>query len=337
MAIDRAKKSGNRRSLEKKSSITTILLAILVSILYVLNGGLPDSSTQEVTGEMRIHMIDVGNADAILIEQGENTMLIDAGTPGVADDIIEYISSLGITKLDVVVGTHPHNDHMGGMAKVLENIEVDTVYVPDILDMKSLQSKLWYNNFIDVINEIDDRRNEGVKEENQESIWHFPKDQNGDFVSFYLGEAFVQFMGPSEDEYSNENNYSIVMRVSYGDVDVLLSGDAEALAEKEVLATGYELNSEIYKVGHHGSDTSSSETFVQMIDPDYALISCGYGNSFDHPCKETMELLEKEGVKVYRTDESGTVVVTTDGKNIEFNTEEDSYLSGPELIKQKEN
>ena len=138
-------------------------------------------------------------------------------------------------------------------------------------------------------------------------------------------------IGPLSEPKDNLNNYSIVMKVTFGDMDVLMTGDAEKDVEKEILSSGVNLDAEILKVGHHGSNTSSSEDFLDAINPDYALISCKVGNKHDHPTADTMTKLKERDIDVYRTDESGTVIVTITSDSITFNTDPDDYRSGIEL------
>ena len=138
-------------------------------------------------------------------------------------------------------------------------------------------------------------------------------------------------IGPLSEPDDNLNNYSIVMKVTYGNMDVLMTGDAEKEVEAEIIASGVNLDAEILKVGHHGSNTSSTDAFLDAIDPDYALISCKVGNKHDHPTANTMEKLKERNIEVYRTDESGTVILTITANDVTFNTDPDDYKSGIEL------
>ena len=145
---------------------------------------------------------------------------------------------------------------------------------------------------------------------------------------FNIGEANVQILGPNSDSYINKNNYSIVAMVTFGKVRMLFTGDAEKLAEKEIMDTGYNIEADIFKAGHHGSDTSNSEKFLKKVKPKYVIISCKSGNTYGHPQKSVMELLKSLGISIYRTDESGTIVMTTDGENISFDKQKGSYEAG---------
>lgn len=150
---------------------------------------------------------------------------------------------------------------------------------------------------------------------------------------YELGEADMKVIGPINDPDGELNNYSTVLKVSFGEMDMIMTGDAEKEVEKDILETGENIDAEILKVGHHGSDTSSSKEFLDAISPEYALISCEVGNKHKHPTETTMKLLKESNIEVYRTDESGTVVVTITTDDVEFSCEPGDYLSGVELEK----
>lgn len=276
----------------------------------------PKQNQEEVTGEMFVHMIDVGQADSFLFVQGENTMLIDCGTRGEGDDVVSYLQELGIEKIDVLVGSHPHDDHMGGMKKVIDAFEVSQIYVSDVSNCEITSN--WYATLWETIME--------------ENLPHQTL-KNGDH--FNVGQMQVELLAPIAYQGSNINNYSLVMKVSFGQTDILMTGDAETEIEEEILALGEDLDVEVLKMGHHGSDTSSSEAFMQATSPEYVLISAGIANKYHHPCETTMQYLEDNQIPVYRTDESGTVIMETDGKTIRFDKKPGDYLSGDELEQKK--
>ena len=252
------------------------------------------------------------NGDSILFIQGNKVMLIDCGTKSKGSTVVDYLKGLGIEKIDILIGTHPHDDHMGGMAQVINNFEIGTLYAPDTSSNNITTS--WYLEFLDAVDERDVN-------------WMYPK--VGD--SFDLGEATVQILAPNYNKYEDLNNYSIVTRITYGAVNILSMGDAEKLSEDEILKNGLSVQAQIIKVGHHGSNTSSSENFINTVNPQYALISAKRGNTYNHPIKSVMELFERKNINVYRTDESGTIIMTTNGTNITFDKEPGDYLSGAEL------
>ena len=283
-----------------------------------------------VEGEMTVHFIDVGQADATLFIQDGHTMLFDAATKNRGDELTEYIKNLGIDYIDVLVLTHPHDDHMGGSAEVLNNIEVGLIYGPDIFDISSLDDIGWYNDMIDAVDSIDSKRNEGIPEDEQTSIWHFPRNEEGEFAKFNIGDAIVEFYAPLEDEYSDLNDYSICAKVTFGTIDILLTGDATTSVEEALIAEGYNLDVEIFQASHHGSDTGNSREFLEAMSPDCIVISCGMKNRHNHPVKSVVELYEEMGIPVYRTDESGNIVMTTDGTAYSFDKEPGTYTSGAE-------
>lgn len=307
---------------------------ILDSIIEMLEG----TETEEINveGEMTVHFIDVGQADATLFVQDGHVMLFDAGTKKQGDDVVRYIKNLGIDYIDVLVLTHPHNDHMGGSSDVLNNIEVGKVYGPDIFDISELDSNDWYDYMIDAIERIDLERNEGIPEEEQLSIWHFPRNDKGRFEKFNLGDAIVEFYAPLEDEYKDLNDYSICAKVSFGEVDILLTGDATKRVEEALIEEGYDLDVEIFQASHHGSDTGNSKEFLEEMSPERIVISCGMRNRHDHPVKSVVEMYKEMKIPVYRTDESGDIVMTTNGKTYSFDKQPGTYTSGAEY-KQKGN
>ena len=244
--------------------------------------------------------------------QKDKKMLIDCGTKSKGDTVVKYLQDLGIKKIDILIGTHPHDDHMGGMAKVIRNFEIGVLYAPDTSSNNITTS--WYMDFLDAVDE-------------KNVQWKYPK--SGD--SFSLGEADIKILAPNSSQYDNLNNYSIVTKIAFGEVSILAMGDAEKLSEDEILKTNEDVKAQIIKIGHHGSSTSTSEKFLKEVDPKYAIISAKKGNTYNHPNKPIMELLKKREIKVYRTDESGSIIMKTDGKNIEFDKEAGDYLAGSEL------
>ena len=296
-----------------------------------------NSDNVQVEGSMEIHFIDVGQADAALIIQGDEVMLFDAATKGRGDELVEYIQSLNIDYIDVVVLSHPHDDHMGGAGKLLNSsIKVGKLYAPDIFELMDTQDAPgWYEDMIDAIDRIDNELNQGIPENQQTSIWHFPRNEAGEFAKFNIGDAIVEFYAPLEDEYSDKNDYSICAKVSFGTIDIMFTGDATVEVEKALIEKGYDLDVEIFQSGHHGSDTSNSEEFLDAMSPEAIVISCGMGNKYNHPVKSIIELFKDMKLPVYRTDESGNIVMTTDGTTYSFNVEPGTYTPGEDYRKGK--
>ena len=270
-------------------------------------------SVSEVDGVMHLHMIDCGQADSFLFEQDGKYGLIDCGTRTTGKDVVSYLQNEGVTKLEFVIGTHPHDDHMGGLYNVLCAFPCKVVYMPKIED--GLVTTNWYMQLVQKISQ------DKIKVIN-------PKVND----KFYLGEAIFKVVGQlkPEEAGSNINNYSTVIKVSFGTMDILMTGDAETDVEDKVLEsnTADELQCEILKLGHHGSNTSTSDVFLEVVDPEYGLISCAVGNKYSHPSKETVLKLKKHKVKLYRTDETGSVVLTITSDDVEFDKKKGDYKDG---------
>ncbi|MBR3614043.1 MAG: MBL fold metallo-hydrolase [Clostridia bacterium] len=293
-----------------------------------------DDVTVNVNGNMEVHFIDVGQSDATLFIHNGKVMLFDVAMASRGDELVEYIQNLGITYIDVVVITHPHDDHAGGAAELLncENIEVGILYAPDFIELMESETDTpgWYDDMVDAIDCIDAERNEGIPEEKQTSIWHFPRNENGEFAKFNIGDAVVEFLAPLEDEYSDKNDYSICAKITYGNIDIMMTGDATSSVERTLINEGYDLDVEIFQSSHHGSDTGNSREFLDAMTPECIVISCGMKNRYSHPIKSVMDLFKELDLPVYRTDESGNVIMTTDGTNYSFNVEPGTYTSGAE-------
>ena len=288
-----------------KKIFLILLVLIGVSGCTQLDLNIPNSNALEndkdfVVNENQViaHYIDVGQGDASFIElpNGE-VMLIDAGIASSSEKIIDYIKNLGYNRIDYVVATHPHADHIGGMAEVIEAFDVGAIYMP-----KAVSTSKTYENLLETI------KNKGL------SV------KTGKVGVSVLQEEdlTIEMLAPNQDKYSSLNNYSIVLKITYGNTSFLYTGDAEELSEKEIMGN---VEADVLKVGHHGSDTSSSEEFLKRVNPKYAVISVGEDNSYDHPERSTIKKLEKYTDHIYRTDLNGTVVVTSDGVNIAVKTE----------------
>ena len=267
-------------------------------------------------GELILTMIDVGQADSFLFVQNDKVALIDCGTRETGEDVVKYLKKLGIEKIDYLFGTHPHDDHMGGMYDVITNFEIGKIILPKIKT-----GEVTTNWYLKLMKEI---KNGDYEVEN-------PKVG----TIYELGDADMKVIGPLSEPEDNLNNYSTVLKVSFGKMDVIMTGDAESSVEKEILSLGENIDAEILKVGHHGSNTSNTKKFLDTISPDYALISAELGNSYEHPTKTVMERLEERDIEVYRTDENGTVVATITSDRVSFNCEPGDYLSGTELAEGK--
>ncbi|MCK9478959.1 MAG: stalk domain-containing protein [Firmicutes bacterium] len=243
--------------------------------------------------DFEVHYLDVGQADSILIKfPNGQSMLIDAGESSNGPFVVQYIKSQGITLLDYVIGTHPHSDHIGGLTDIINAFDIGMVFMPKV----SHTTKTFEN----LLNAIDKK---GL-------LVHTAKagigiiDTNG---------FCAKFIAPVEQEYANLNNYSAVVKITYLNNVFLFMGDAEKLSENQITE---DIGSNVLKVGHHGSDTSTSELFLSRVLPEYAVISVGKANSYGHPSPTVISLLDNFGVKVFRTDSDGTVIITSNGNNM---------------------
>lgn len=255
-------------------------------------------------GELEVHFIDVGQADCALLASGGHFMLIDGGNNDDADRILTYLQNAGVKKLDIVVGTHPHEDHIGSLDAAIETFEVGAVYMPEV----SADTE----TYRDVLKAV---KGKGLQVQHPAP---------GDVLDF--NGLPVEIFGPVK-EYSNLNNNSIVLRVSVGETEFLFTGDAETEAEFDILDQGFDISADVLKVSHHGSSGSSVEEFLAYTDADYAVISVGIGNSYDHPEDVTLKRLQNYGMEIFRTDQLGTIVCKTDGEKISFRQEGKSSQS----------
>ena len=253
---------------------------------------------------LTVSFLDVGQGDSIFIELPDgDTMLIDASESDQAEGIIDYIESRGHNTLDYVVATHPHADHIGGMAEVLKAFEVGEIWMPDAdSDTKT------YEKLLETIGE-------------QEIPLHVAAAGKTVLSTESLA---IDIIAPSSEEYEDLNDYSAVLRLTYGKTRFIFTGDAEAHSEEEILASGVSLSADVLKLGHHGSSTSSSEAFVKAVNPKWGIISCGEGNSYGHPHRETLDLAKKLGIELLRTDLIGTIVMTSDGQVVKYGDSESS-------------
>ncbi len=283
---------------------TLALAAVLALTFAALSGNFGLKSDRDtarnsaVSGDFEVHYIDVGQADSELVICDGKTMLIDGGNAEDSNLIVSYLRDLNIDYLDYVVCTHAHEDHVGGLAGALHECEAGHV----LCSTNSYNSKVFKN----------------FKRYSKERGREIEIPSAGD--SFSLGESSVEIFSPAK-EYEELNNNSIVLKVTYGDTSFLFTGDAEREAESDMLDGGFDLTADVLKVGHHGSNSSSSYPFLREVMPKYAVISCGRDNSYGHPHREPLSRLADVGAKVYRTDEQGHIIARSDGRSITFETQ----------------
>lgn len=245
---------------------------------------------------MEVHFLDIGQGDSTLILNGERAMLIDAGDNDEGSAIWMYLQKRGIEKLDYLVLTHTDADHIGGADVIVEKFRVDTVFMGDFQKDNA--------TYRDLMQALD----------NKSLTFSTPRAGS----VYTLGDASFTIVAPN-GEYDTPNDSSIGLRLVKGETSFLFTGDAQEQAEADMLANGLTLDADVYQVGHHGSRSSSGREFLEAISPTYAVISCAESNSYGHPHAQTLNNLRALGVQVFRTDEQGSIVASTDGKELTWN------------------
>lgn len=248
--------------------------------------------------DLSMHVIDVGQGLSLLFESDGHYLLYDGGDSDYSSKVVSYLQEQGVQTLDYVVASHYDADHLNGVVGALHAFEVDTVLAPDY----ETDTKI-YQSFINT-----------VVEKELDVIHPYAG------VKYALGNSSFTVLAPEEEEYSDDNDYSIVLRFVCGKTSYLVSGDATTLSEEEMLAGGLELDSDIYVAGHHGSASSSSQEFLDAVSPDIAVISCKENNQYQHPSQEVMERLQAAAVQVYRTDKQGDFEISSDGAALTAST-----------------
>ncbi len=257
----------------------------------------PAPTPTPIVEELKVHFIDVGQGDAILIDLGEIEILIDGGgkSPGVVAYLNDYVDGA----IEVIVASHPHADHIGGLIAVLDSFEVEEIW----LNGDTSTSKT-YKEFMSRVNTEGTSINEALRGQSIEV----------DSLTFLI-------LHPVKPLVGDTNNNSIVLRLSYGDIDFLFTGDAEKEAEASILESGLTVQANILKVGHHCSKTSSSPQFLNAVKPQLAIYMAGESNRYGHPHEETLTALTEAGAEIYGTDIHGTTIITTDGEAFTKQTE----------------
>lgn len=269
------------------------------------SGGAKTSASTKGGSQLTVRMLDIGQGDAFLLEKDGKFVMIDTGDIEHRDQIVALLHKYKVKEISKIIITHPHADHLGGMNAIFKNFKVDAIY-----DDGMPAGTGSYKNYLKQIKE-------------KKIPYHVLK--AGDEVDFFDGVKF-NVLGPVKvikDQKGNSdfNNNSIVGRLTYGSFSMMFTGDAEQEEEKTILGKGGTLKSDVLKVGHHGSRTSTSPAFLKAVSPKNAFISCGQGNDYGHPHKVTIDKLEKAKVRIYRTDRNGTVTLTSDGSSYRIEKE----------------
>lgn len=286
---------------KKEKKIFRIILIILTLIygyyLSEIDSTYSSDKTidtfNEITTNLKISYIDVGQADCILIENNEEFMLIDAGNNEDGDLLVKYFNDQNITNFKYLIGTHPHEDHIGGLDDIINNFNVNYIYMPDAITTTK--------TFTDVLDAI----------ENKNLKFKVPK--IGEIFS--LGDSSLEVLYTGTDT-KDLNNTSIVLKLTFGKTSFIFTGDATEKTEKEILNNNINIQADVLKIGHHGSKYSTSDKFLNAVNPKYAIISVGKNNTYNHPESEVLTKLNKKNIEIHRTDLEGTIIITSDGKNI---------------------
>ena len=252
-----------------------------------------DNNTNSSTSEVLVYFIDVGQADAIYIKDGNSNMMIDAGNNADGKLLVKYLHSLNVRGFKYVVVTHAHEDHIGGMDDIINNFKIDSFYMPEAISTSK--------TFEDVLDALDKNK----------VTFQTPK--IGD--KFTLENTNFEVLSIGNDT-SDLNDTSLVLKMSYNNTCVLFMGDASSKVEKNLLDKN--INCQVLKVGHHGSRYSSSDEFIKKVNPTYGIIMVGEGNKYGHPTKKTLDILNKYKVNIHRTDKEGTIVMHLKGDDISF-------------------
>lgn len=289
------------------NKINNFIIAILLMIGLTFSGCSNNTTIEEIQPQsdlpskaaMLVHFIDVGQGDCTLIQCNGENMLVDCGEYAEADKVKEYLESRGVRNFKYVIGTHPHSDHIGGLDKIIENYTVETLIMPE----KSNDAPF----FEYVLRAI---KSSGLK---------ITKPVVGQVYN--LGDAQFTIIAPISD-YEDINNVSVGIRLVYGNTAFVLCGDAEKMAETDIVNhfNGENLSADVLKLGHHGSSTSSCDAFLDAVNPSFAIASCGADNRYGHPHRETLAEMKERKIQLWRTDEDGTIVFASDGGQV-YNTD----------------
>ncbi|MCF0147134.1 MAG: MBL fold metallo-hydrolase [Clostridium sp.] len=277
-----------------KKAQNILLLFLLILSIFLLRELIYKKNSYINPNEIKIHYIDVGQGDAILVQVNNKNLLIDSGPRSEKKKLTDYLDSIYISQFDYVIATHPHEDHIGNMSYIISNYNILNFYSPKIESNTTT-----FENMAEALS----RKNIKIK---------ILKANN---KTLNLGEnTLVEVFSPSLDSYDNLNNYSPIIKIYYGNTSFIFTGDAEENVESEVSNKSFNLKSDVLKLGHHGSSTSTSKNFLEKVKPKITIISVGKDNNYGHPTKETLDKIKN--TTVYRTDINGSIIITSDGKTL---------------------
>ena len=284
-----------KHKLIKKLQNSLLIILVLLSIL-LLKSLLNTKQSIPNPREINVHFIDVGQGDAILVQVNSKNLLIDSGPRDEKEKLIKYLNSVYIPQFDYIIATHPHEDHIGNMDYIISNYKVLNFYTPKVT-----------TNTVSFENMVESLTRKNLK----------LKILKANTTTINLGDnTLVEVFSPNLDTYDNLNNYSPIIKITYGNASFLFTGDAETEIEEEVISKYSNLKSDVLKVGHHGSSTSSSLEFLKAVNPKISIISVGKNNTYGHPTKETLTKLKD--TTLFRTDKNNSIIISSDGKSIKY-------------------
>ena len=310
----------------KRHLLLTLLAWVffLVLILLVVRT-YPDSSIKTIGDKifsledddgdhsvLKVHYIDVGQGDSILIQSGDSNMLIDAGERQYSHSLISYLKDKGVIKLDYVIGTHPHSDHIGGLGDIIDNFVIGKIIMPDAMNTSKT-----FEDLLDTISK---------------NNLKITKPIIG--TEYTIGRASFVIIAPNGTDYKSLNDYSVGIKLVNNENSFVFTGDAEIYSEDEMLQNGIDLKADVLKLAHHGSSTSNSDDFLDAVDPIICVVSAKKDNPYGHPHVEIMKAMMDRNIEMYRTDEQGTIVLESDGLTITANIEP-YKLSDKDTIRSK--
>lgn len=304
-----------KKKINKFTSIFVTIVVLIITVFFTLdkNGilsynsiltslGLKDLPV--ASGEVSVHYIDVGQGDCELVISGDKVALIDAGEREYGQKIVNYLNAQNITKIDYLIGTHPHSDHIGGLNKVIKNFEIGNIFMPKIPD-NLVPTTSTYTKLLNTI---------------QENNLKISTCNHGEIIQLDDSQLI---MFPPLKEYDNLNDYSIMCKLVHGNNKFMFTGDAESSAEKDLIDSGADISADVLKVGHHGSNTSSINEFLKNVNPSICVISVGADNRYNHPSGKVIDRLYEYTDAVFRTDLVGTIVMISNNDGIKYALEKE--------------
>lgn len=302
-----------KRKKSNKSIIAVILCAILaVVLLHQISDEVWDglfkkagvTASLESTAEMSVHFVDVGQGDCTIVySKSGGVIVIDTGEEDKAQIVINYLKNLGVEKIDYCIMTHPHSDHMGSMSQVMQAFSVETLIMPQLSEINIPTTKTYEKFLISAADNADE----------------IVAARAGDTYS--MGEVDISILGPVTQD-KDLNNMSVVAKIEYGQASFLITGDCSFGEENSIMENNYNsLQSDVLKIGHHGSSGATSSEWLAAVNPEAGVLSVGNNNSYGHPAEKLVERLDKFNLTYYRTDLLGTIVFETDGKSIALKNE----------------